>query len=47
MHEIRYRETTLSFAGLNVPSGIYLLRLRLKTEENGVMVKTAKIAFMK
>ncbi|MBZ0196955.1 MAG: T9SS type A sorting domain-containing protein, partial [Ignavibacteriaceae bacterium] len=40
-------ETTLSFAGLNVPSGIYLLRLRLKTEENGVMVKTAKIAFMK
>ncbi|OQY70213.1 MAG: hypothetical protein B6D45_11545 [Ignavibacteriales bacterium UTCHB3] len=40
-------ETTLSFTGLNVPSGIYLLRLRLKTEENGVMVKTAKIAFMK
>jgi len=40
-------ETTLNFTGLNVPSGVYLLRLNLKTEQNGVIVKTAKLAFMK
>lgn len=40
-------ETTLNFSGLNVPSGIYLLRLKLKTEDNGVKTSTAKLAFMK
>ncbi len=40
-------ETTLNFSGLNVPSGIYLLRLKLKTEDNGVKTSTTKLAFMK
>lgn len=40
-------ETTLDFSGLNVPSGVYLLRLTLQTNDNGTMVKTTKLAFMK
>ncbi|GAB1443961.1 hypothetical protein MASR2M39_28060 [Ignavibacteriales bacterium] len=40
-------ETTLDFSGLNVPSGIYLLRLTLQTRNKETMVKTTKLAFMK
>ncbi|GAB1441837.1 hypothetical protein MASR2M39_06720 [Ignavibacteriales bacterium] len=40
-------ETTLDFSGLNVPSGVYLLRLTLQTIDKGTMVKTTKLAFMK
>jgi hypothetical protein len=40
-------ETTLDFSGLNVPSGVYLLRLTLQTQNKGTMVKTTKLAFMK
>ncbi len=40
-------ETTLNFSGLNVPSGVYLLRLTLQTQNKGTMVKTTKLAFMK
>ncbi len=40
-------ETTLDFSGLNVTSGVYLLRLTLQTQNKGTMVKTTKLAFMK
>jgi len=40
-------ETTLDFSGLNVPSGVYLLKLTLQTQTRGTMVKTTKLAFMK
>jgi len=40
-------ETTLDFSGLNVPSGVYLLRLTLQTQDKGTKVKTTKLAFMK
>ena len=40
-------ETTLDFSGLNVPSGVYLLRLTLQTQDKGTMVKTSKLVFMK
>jgi len=40
-------EITLDFSGLNVPSGVYLLRLTLQTIAKGTMVKTTKLAFMK
>ena len=40
-------ETTLDFSGLNVPSGVYLLRLTLQSQNKGTLVKTAKLAFMK
>ncbi|MBN8546297.1 MAG: T9SS type A sorting domain-containing protein [Ignavibacteria bacterium] len=40
-------ETTLDFSGLNVPSGVYLLRLTLQTQDKGTMVKTTKLVFMK
>jgi hypothetical protein len=40
-------EITLDFSGLNVPSGVYLLRLTLQTQTRGTMVKTTKLAFMK
>ena len=40
-------ETTLDFSGLNVPSGVYLLRLTLQSHDKGTMVKTSKLVFMK
>ena len=40
-------ETTLDFSGINVPSGVYLLRLTLQTQNKGIMVKTTKLVFMK
>ena len=40
-------ETTLDFSGLNVPSGVYLLRLTLRTPDKGTLVKNTKLAFMK
>ncbi len=40
-------ETTLNFSGLNVPSGVYLLRLTLQTQNKGTLVKTVKLVFIK